>query len=100
MMESSLATTPGPGSPKTNGTDTFVVDPARIVEHLSKVLEITLGATQQDLERYGSLLSQDSRPHTIQRCTRFASENQVALYVTKEVTSASAIDGVLDGPGN
>jgi dynein heavy chain 1 len=96
----SLVTSSGPSSPKTNGTDTFVVDPTLIVDYLASVLEITLGATRKDLEKYGSLLSPDSRPHTIQRCTRFASENQVALYVTKEIATTGAIDGVLDGPSN
>jgi dynein heavy chain 1 len=96
----SLVTPPGPTSPKTNGTDAFVVDPNLIVEYLASVLEITLGATRQDLERNGSLLSSESRPHTIQRCTRFSSENQAALYVTKDITSSGGIDGVLDGPSN
>ncbi len=96
MMES-LATSPGPGSPKTNGNDAFAVDPTLIVEYLASVLEITLGATRKELERNESLLSPESRPHTIQRCTRFAAENQVVLYVTKEIASAGGIDGVLDG---
>lgn len=96
MMES-LVTSPGSGSPKTNGTtDGFVVDPTLIVNYLTSVLEITLGATREELERPGSLLSQDSKLHTIQRCTRFASENQVALYVTKDVASAGRLDGVID----
>lgn len=97
MMES-LATSLGPSSPKTNGTDAFAVDPTLIVEYLASVLEITLGATREELERYGSLLSPDSRPHTIQRCSRFAAENQVALYVTKEIASADGTDGSLDTP--
>lgn len=93
----SLVTSPGSGSPKTNGTtDGFVVDPTLIVNYLTSVLEITLGATREELERPGSLLSQDSKLHTIQRCTRFASENQVALYVTKDVASAGRLDGVID----
>lgn len=92
MMET-MGTSPT-GSPK--GTDVFSVDAALIVEYLAKVLEITLGATRQELERAGSLLSSDARPHTIQRCTRFASETQVALYVTKEIASAEAIEGISD----
>lgn len=83
-----------PNSPK--GMDAFSVDPALIVEYLAKVLEVTLGATRQELEKDGSLLSSDARPHTIQRCTRFALENQVALYVTKEIASAEAVEGVSD----
>lgn len=85
-----------PSSPKANGTDTFTVDPTLIVEYLAKVLETALGATRRELEGAGSLLSSDSRQHTIQRCTRFALENQVALYATKEIASAVGSDGLLD----
>ncbi len=92
----SLVTSPAPGSPKTNGTDAFAVDATVIINYLTSVLEITLGATREELERPGSLLSQDSKLHTIQRCTRFASENQVALYVTKDIASAGRLDGVID----
>lgn len=98
MMES-LVTPPGPGSPKTNGSDDFAIDPTVIVEYLASVLEITLGATRQELEHQGSLLSQESRGHTVQRCSRFASENQVALYVTKDIASAGGLDGLIDGAG-
>ena len=93
-MESLVAS---PSSPKPNGTDTFAVDPTLIVEYLASVLQITLGATRKDLESFGSILSPESRQHTIQRCTRFASENQVALYVTKDISSGAGLDGVLPG---
>jgi len=95
MMES-LVASPGPASPKPNGTDTFAIDPSIIVEYLASVLEITLGATRKELENSGSLLSPESRIHTIQRCSRFASENQVALYVTKDIAAAGGIDGIID----
>lgn len=89
-------TSTGPISPKPNGTDTFAIDPLVIVEYLANVLEITLGATRKELENSGSLLAPESRSHTLQRCSRFASENQLALYVTKDVASAGGIDGVID----
>lgn len=92
----SLVTSPGSGSPKTIGTDAFAVDSTVTVNHLTSVLELTLGATREELERPGSLLSPDLKLHTIQRCTRFASENQVALYVTKDISSVGALDGGLD----
>lgn len=92
----SLVASPGPTSPKPNGTDAFVIDPLIVVEYLASVLEITLGATRKELENHGSLLSPDSRSHTVQRCSRFASENQVALYVTKDIASAGGLDGVID----
>ncbi|KAH6718072.1 cytoplasmic dynein-like protein 1 heavy chain 1 [Leptodontidium sp. MPI-SDFR-AT-0119] len=95
MMES-LVASPGPASPKPNGTDTFTIDPSIIVDYLASVLEITLGATRKELENSGSLLSPESRIPTLQRCSRFASENQVALYVSKEVAAAGGIDGIID----
>jgi dynein heavy chain 1 len=91
----SLVSSPGPASPKTNGADAFAIDSTVIVDHLTKVLEITFGATREELERPGSLLSRELKPSTIQRCTRFASENQVALYVTKDI-STEETDGEVD----
>ena len=70
------------------------VDANAIVEHLSDLLEITLGASSEDLEGHGSLLSKDKRPETVQRCQRFASEAQTVLYVQKELIAADKANGV------
>ena len=74
-------------SPGINGhapSDTVrAIDPDLIVRHLSDLLEVTLGASAEELQRKGSLLSSGKRKDTIQRCTRFASEPQVALFVQK-----------------
>ena len=86
-----------PASPNGVVKDVFAVDPLLIVEHLANVIEITLGATRKDLENANSLLSKSRYQDTISRCTRFASENQVALYVTKDIASAGGLDGSLDG---
>lgn len=86
-----------PPSPNGVAKDAFAVDPILIVEHLASVIEITLGATRKDLENGNSLLSKSRYQDTISRCTRFASENQVALYVTKDIASAGGLDGSLDG---
>jgi len=69
------------------------IDPTLVVQHLADLLEVTLGASAEDLERAGSLLSESSRQETIQRCTRFASESQVALYVQKISKSAEQSNG-------
>jgi dynein heavy chain 1 len=92
-MESLIA---APASPSngvaTNGFPT--IDPTLVVEHLAAVLQITLGATRQDLENTGSLLSKSKYSDTVQRCTRFATESQVALYVQKDVVvQAEALVG-------
>jgi len=86
-----------PASPNGVAKDTFAVDPILIVEYLAKVIEITLGAARKDLENGNSLLSKSRYHDTISRCTRFASENQVALYVTKDIASAGGLDGSIDG---
>ena len=85
-----------PVSPSTNGATAShftTVDPTFVVEHLAKLIEANLGATRRELESIGSLLSKPKSSDTIQRCTRFATESQVALYVQKDVIPASK-DGV------
>ena len=100
MMESLVNNSSGgPSSPSTNGlaTTTFpTVDPNIIVEYLASVLETTLGASRRDLEKNGSLLSKSQSSDTVQRCTRFATESQLVLYVQKLVTPLQEGD-VLDG---
>lgn len=75
-----------------------VIDGAVIVDHLSQLLEITLGATPEDLQAPGSLLSAAKREETIQRCQRFGSENQIALYVQKDLASSSSSSAVVGDP--
>jgi dynein heavy chain 1, cytosolic len=101
-MESMVA---APASPAPNGvaSNPFpTIDPILVVEHLAAVLEITLGATRRELENFGSLLSKARYSDTVQRCTRFATESQVALYVRKDVVSEGedGLQGVADVPGN
>ena len=80
-------------SPGVNGqrpqTDSPTTTDARlIVDHLVDLLEVTLGVGSEDLERPGSLLSNSKKLDTVQRCSRFASESQVVLYVQKDVDVA------------
>ncbi|KAH8593491.1 cytoplasmic dynein-like protein 1 heavy chain 1 [Bisporella sp. PMI_857] len=87
MMESLVNNS---SSPSTNGVPTaaLTTDPNVVVEYLAAVLQITLGASREDLENNGSLLSKSRYSDTIQRCTRFASESQqLVLYVQKDVVS-------------
>ena len=74
-----------------------IIDPEIVVRHLVDLLEITLGATRNDLERKGSLLSEARKSDTVQRCTRFASESQVALYVQKTVIATDLPNGAANG---
>lgn len=58
-----------------------------------------MGATKDDLERKGSLLSEARKSDTVQRCTRFASESQVALYVQKTFIATDLANGAANGHG-
>lgn len=68
------------------------VDPARIVEHLVVLLEAALGATRHELEAPGSLLSKSRHSETVLRCSRFASESQVALWIQKDLAPTSQLE--------
>ena len=60
------------------------LDPQLVVDYIKDVLHVTLGASEQDLIADGSIFSPLRLSDTVQRCTRFAQESQVALYVQKE----------------
>lgn len=63
-----------------------IINPNLVLRYLVDLLEITLGASTEDLEGKGSILSESKKSDTVQRCTRFASESQVvALYVQKDL---------------
>jgi hypothetical protein len=91
--------TPGQGAnghaPSTPSPAT--IDPDLVVRHLVDLLEVTLGASSEELEGKGSILSEARRSDTVQRCTRFASESQVAIYVQKTVVSPDMPNGVSNG---
>lgn len=92
--------TPGQGANGHHGPSTSIpatIDPDLVVRHLVDLLEVTLGASSEDLEDNGSILSESRRSDTLQRCTRFASESQVALYVQKNVVSPDLSNGALNG---
>ncbi|MCJ1268673.1 hypothetical protein MMC22_008561 [Lobaria immixta] len=79
---------PGANGHSSSSVLSTAIDPGLVVQHLVDLLEITLGASTEDLESHGSLLSESKRHDTVQRCTRFASEPQVALYVLKDMVIA------------
>ncbi|KAI9761019.1 MAG: hypothetical protein M4579_001282 [Chaenotheca gracillima] len=78
------------GVPASNPFPTM--NPQMVVDHLTELLHITLGASRKDLEGPGSLLSKSRHADTVQRCTRFASESQVALYVLKDIAATNGVD--------
>lgn len=70
-----------------------VADANVVVQYLTEVLQVTLGASKRDLESTGSLLSKAKYSETVQRCTRFASDSQVALYVQQDLVGAEEPNG-------
>jgi dynein heavy chain 1 len=91
-----------PASPSTNGLASGAfptIDSSVVVEYLASVLEITLGAKRKDLESAGSLLAKARYSETVQRCTRFATESQVALYVQKDIAAGDGLNGDVDASG-
>ncbi|KAL8732460.1 MAG: hypothetical protein Q9166_002673 [cf. Caloplaca sp. 2 TL-2023] len=77
--------TPGANGRPTTAIPSPTLSPEAIVQHLTDLLEVTLGASQKDLQGPDSLFSTSRKQDTLQRCTRFASESQVALYVQKDI---------------
>ncbi|KAI8958673.1 cytoplasmic dynein heavy chain [Daldinia sp. FL1419] len=84
----------GPGTNGLSPSPFVMIDPASVVDYLASVVTIALGATRSDLERSGNFLSKSNYDDTVQRCSRFATDAQVALYIQKDVKpSDDAPDG-------
>ncbi|KAK1752146.1 dynein heavy chain, cytoplasmic [Echria macrotheca] len=81
-------------SPGANGVAaaSFGVDPARVVDHLTALLEAALGATRTELEAPNSLLHKSRYADTVHRCTRFASDSLVALYIQKDLAPTTSLE--------
>lgn len=75
------------------------VDSGAVVQYLTEVLQVTLGALKTELESAGSLLSSARYSDTLQRCMRFATESQVALYVQKDLVASEESNAPEDGQG-
>ena len=95
-MEGPLSPGANNGNSRAPSPTPPTIDPQIIVEYLEKVLDVNLGATERDLHAPGSLLSDDKRIDTLQRCAQFSKENSLVLYVIKERSAEASVDG-LDG---
>lgn len=91
--------TPGVSNGVATPGQASLVDSNAIIQYLTEVLQVTLGALKTELESTGSLLSKTKYSETVQRCTRFASESQVALYVQKDLVASEEANGTEDGQG-
>lgn len=76
----------------TPGAALVAMDPARVVEHLAHLLEAALGASRDELEAPGSLLSKARYNDTLQRCTRFANDAVVSLYIQKDLPATPQLE--------
>lgn len=83
-MEVAVSSSNGATSPGPPNTLIPPFNTALLIDYLSEVLAITLGASKQDLEAPGSLFSDLRFTETTQRLSRYATEPLVALYATKE----------------
>lgn len=81
----------GVGANGTSSPSFNTVDPEVIVEHLASVVSIALGATRAELSGAGSLLSSANYDDTVHRCSRFATDGQVALYIQKNAESLDSM---------
>ncbi|KAH7116213.1 dynein heavy chain, N-terminal region 1-domain-containing protein [Dendryphion nanum] len=97
-MEGPLAPGAANGSIRTPSPTPPPIDPQLIVDYLEKVLDVALGASQQDLRAPGSLLSSSKLHDTLQRCTRFTHESQTVICVAKDRVGDAPLDAGLDGP--
>lgn len=88
---------PGANGHAPSSSSVTTIDPDLVIRHLVDLLEVTLGASTEDLQSSGSLLSASKRHDTVQRCTRFASESQVAIYVQKDAVITESIEGAFHG---
>jgi len=84
------------GTPNPPSSTAPTLDPRVVLEYLNQLLIVTLGASREDLE--ASLRSSLRLSDTLQRCTRFASEPQEALYVQQELLDQT--DGSDEPHGN
>ncbi|KAI1853296.1 hypothetical protein JX266_002002 [Neoarthrinium moseri] len=100
-MMDTVASPLSPQEPLANGipspTSFAAIEPEKIVQYLAAVVTIALGASREDLEKDGNPLSPANYADTVQRCTRFATDSQVALYIQKEVVPTPEVpDGPVD----
>lgn len=76
-----------------NGPDALAaMDPVRVVDHLVGLLEAALGATREELEAPGSLLSKARYSDTLQRCTRFTNDAQTFMYIQKDLPAVPQLE--------
>ena len=82
------------GSATSQAEDPPALPPEALIDYLSRLLNVTLGATRDDLESEDSLLSDAYRDKTVERCTRFLQSSLIALYAQKNSRYEFETNGV------
>ncbi|KAI7931816.1 dynein heavy chain [Pyricularia oryzae] len=83
-----VVASPPTASPGANGVGPppfASVDPERVIDYLTNLLEIALGATREELHAEGSFLSDNLRQDALKASSRFANDNHVSLLIQKEI---------------
>ena len=75
------------------------LDAAAVLDYISSLLSLTLGASKEDLESDHNVLSDSERNKTLERCLSFLNGPRVALYVSKRELQIPQANGNVDGPG-
>ncbi|KAF2672450.1 cytoplasmic dynein-like protein 1 heavy chain 1 [Microthyrium microscopicum] len=79
-----------------NGVSTQIaqdIDPQILIDHLALLLQVTLGATSEELQHTDSLLGSSRREDTLKACARFAQEAKAtSIYIQKLRRSSSISD--------
>jgi len=68
------------------------VDPQTLIDHLSRLLQVTLGATEDELRHSDSLLGPSRLDETLKGCSRFAQESKAASLYIQKVRVSSRTD--------
>jgi len=89
--------TPG-GSTSLNGHEkpnlvASALDSHELLDYLTRLLDVTLGAAKRDLEEHGSLLCIATVSDTLQRFNSFLNEPQLAIYIVKQSGLRLDVDG-------
>lgn len=83
---------PSPGPNGVSAAPFTAMDSAVLHDYLRLQLQVTLGATSDELETPGSLFSASSYEDVSRRIARFAVDSQTALYIQKELVVTDGLE--------
>lgn len=102
MMAGELAVGEVNGHGNGNGHTSHLppeVDPQTLINHLSRLLQVTLGATEEELQHSDSLLGPSRINETLKGCSRFAQETKAASLYIQKLRQSPSNDAQADSSG-